>query len=137
MGTKVAGRPLPVPPRLGGGPLGTPWAVPLLLWPLEGWAGPEGPPPVDLWAEGLRIIGYLLILMVLGLLATQLAKRLQPKLGSGPIRLVGGRNLAPGVGVRLIQVGSRGWLIGVTRERVTLLAELGEEELRAVREEGP
>lgn len=105
-------------------------------WCGYAWGAEGEVEPVDLWAELVRLVGYLLVVAALGLAATHLGKKLQPRLGSGPIRLLGGRNLAPGVGVRLIQVGSRAWLIGVTRERVSLLAELREEDVRAAQEEG-
>lgn len=77
-----------------------------------------------------KIAVYLLIFIVLAVLVVHLSKRLRPQWrGTGPIFIEDGRNLAPGVGVRLIRVGVRYWLIGVTKEHVTLLAELSEEDL--------
>lgn len=96
-------------------------------------AGAGSPPPVDLLAEAVRVAGYLLVLLVTLVMAARLARRWQPGLGgSGPIQLLDGQNLAPGVGVRLVRVGSRTWLLGVTRERVSLLAEVTGESLDPV-----
>lgn len=79
-------------------------------------------------------IGYLMVLVALAVLASRWGGKWQARLlgGGGPIQLLAGRNLAPGVGLRLVQVGRRGWLIGVTRERVSLLAELTAEEMEAL-----
>ncbi|MEO5367230.1 MAG: flagellar biosynthetic protein FliO [Magnetococcus sp. WYHC-3] len=99
------------------------------------WAAEDGAAvipaaqPVDLWGEGARILGYLLVLVVLGVLATRVGRGLQPRLGLGPIEVVGARHVGPGAGVRLVRVGTRCWLIGVTREHVSLIAELTEKEL--------
>ncbi|MBF0460994.1 MAG: flagellar biosynthetic protein FliO [Magnetococcales bacterium] len=77
-----------------------------------------------------KLAGALLVLIALALLVVRLGRRLRPQWrGNGPIFIEDGRNLAPGVGVRLIRVGARYWLIGVTKENVTLLAELAEEDL--------
>ncbi|WP_130470458.1 flagellar biosynthetic protein FliO [Candidatus Magnetaquicoccus inordinatus] len=77
-----------------------------------------------------KVIGALVVLVALALLVVRLGRRLRPQWrGGGPIFIEDGRNLAPGVGVRLLRVGSRYWLIGVTRERVTLIGELSEEDL--------
>lgn len=87
-----------------------------------------------------KVAVYLLIFIVLAILVVHLSKRLRPQWrGTGPIFIEDGRNLAPGVGVRLIRVGVRYWLIGVTKEHVTLLAELSEEDLleEDLDEEGP
>lgn len=85
--------------------------------------------PVDLAGEAAHVAGYLLILIVLAALAVHLGRRYRPGLGGdGPIRILDGRNLAPGVGVRLIQVGSQSWLIGITKERVSLLARVAMED---------
>lgn len=95
------------------------------------WAE-EGAPVVDLWTKGVEISGYLFIFIVLAALVVHLTKRYQPHWGAaGPIQLVDGRNLGPGLGVRLVRVGSRAWLLGVTRERISLLAELSASELPA------
>ncbi|MBF0188271.1 MAG: flagellar biosynthetic protein FliO, partial [Magnetococcales bacterium] len=37
--------------------------------------------------------------------------------------------LAPGAGVRIVAVGKRAWLLGVSKERVEALAELTPEDL--------
>jgi flagellar biogenesis protein FliO len=93
--------------------------------------------PIDLMAEGLEVAGYLLILMVFAAVVIRLGKRFQPRMGvGGLIQVEDGHNLAPGVGVRLIRVGSRAWLVGVTRERVSLLAEMSQEEITSAKE-GP
>ena len=85
----------------------------------------EAAPPIDLVAEAVQLTGYLLILVVLAALAVHLGRRFRPGLGGdGPIHVIDGRNLAPGVGVRLIRVGSQSWLVGVTKEHVSLLAEV-------------
>ncbi len=100
-----------------------------------GIAGTSAEEPIDLLSEGLEVAGYLLLLMVFAAVVIRLGKRLQPNMGaSGLIRIEDGHNLAPGVGVRLIRVGSRAWLIGVTRERVSLLAELSREEMESAKE---
>ncbi|MBF0623804.1 MAG: flagellar biosynthetic protein FliO [Magnetococcales bacterium] len=109
-----------------------PWLAPALARAEEAAANA---PPIDLLEETLRIMGYLALLIVLAVLAVKVGKRLEPRIGGGPVRLLGGRNLGPGVGVRLVRVGSRAWLIGVTKERVSLLAELGEQELQALEEQ--
>jgi flagellar biogenesis protein FliO len=88
-----------------------------------------------------KVAAYLLGFVVLAVLVVQLGRRFRPQWrGSGPIFIEDGRNLAPGVGVRLIRVGARYWLIGVTKEHVTLLGELTEEDLLEedlAEEEGP
>lgn len=99
----------------------------LLAAPLLLGAGGETAP--DLWEGLVRVVGLLLVVAVLGVLATRYSRHLQPQWGGGPIRVLDGKNLAPGVGVRLIKVGGRAWLLGVTRERVSLIAELGEADL--------
>ena len=87
-------------------------------------------PPIDLLGEATQVAGYLLILIVLAALAVHLGRRFRPGLGGeGPIHVLDGRNLAPGIGVRLIRVGSQSWLVGVTKERVSLLAEITTEDL--------
>ncbi|MBF0340886.1 MAG: flagellar biosynthetic protein FliO [Magnetococcales bacterium] len=86
--------------------------------------------PVDLAGEAARVAGYLLLLMALGALAVRISRKYTPGIGGGgPIRIEDGRNFSPGVGVRLVRVGSRVWLLGVSRDRVTLLAEMAPEEL--------
>ncbi len=87
-------------------------------------------PPIDLMSEAAQVAGYLLIFIVLAALVVHLGKRYQPGLGGlGPIRIEDGRNLAPGIGLRLVRVGGRAWLLGVTKDRVSLLAELSAREL--------
>ncbi len=88
-------------------------------------------------SEALRLVGYLIVLGALALLLVHLSKRFQPRFGSGPIQLLGGRNLSTAVGIRLIQVGRRGWLVGVTRDRISMLAELTEEDLKNLEEPFP
>ena len=86
--------------------------------------------PFDIRAEATQVGGYLLVLVVLAILVIYLGKRFRPRWrGGSPIFIEDGRNLAPGVGVRLIRVGARYWLIGVTKEQVTLLGELSEEDV--------
>ncbi|MBF0453294.1 MAG: flagellar biosynthetic protein FliO [Magnetococcales bacterium] len=97
--------------------------------------GEPSPEPIDLMKEGVEIVGYLLIFIVIAAVVIRVGKHFQPRMGGGGlIRIEDGHNLAPGVGVRLIRVGSRAWLIGVTRERVSLLAEMSEEEIRPSKE---
>lgn len=101
-------------------------------WPAWAWAAAEAPelaPPIDLMGATLQVVGYLLVVIVLLAGMARLARRWQPGLGLGPVRLLGGLNLAPGAGVRLIQVGGRVWLLGVTRERITPIAELARDDL--------
>ena len=91
--------------------------------------------PINLMEEGLEVAGYLLILMVFAAVVIRLGRRFQPRMGAGGlIQIEDGHNLAPGVGVRLIRVGSRAWLVGVTRERVSLLAEMSREEMESAKE---
>jgi flagellar biogenesis protein FliO len=98
-------------------------------------AGEVAVGPIDLLQEGLEVAGYLLILMVFAAVAIRLGKRFQPRMGAtGLIRVEDGHNLAPGVGVRLISVGSRAWLVGVTKENVSLLAEMSQEEMQTAKE---
>lgn len=86
--------------------------------------------PVNLMGDALQVAGYLLIFIILAASVVYFSKRFRPQWrGGGPIFIEDGRNLAPGVGVRLIRVGVRYWLIGVTKENVTLLGELTEEDL--------
>lgn len=86
--------------------------------------------PINLPAEAVQIAGYLLIFIALAVFVVYLGRRFRPQWrGGGPIFIEDGRNLAPGVGVRLLRVGSRYFLVGVTKERVSLLGELTEEEL--------
>ncbi|MBF0448337.1 MAG: FliO/MopB family protein [Magnetococcales bacterium] len=92
--------------------------------------------PIDLMAEGLEVAGYLILLMIFAAIMVRVGKRFQPRMGaSGLIQIEDGHNLAPGVGVRLVRVGSRAWLVGVTRERVSLLAEMSVEEMRSAAKE--
>ncbi|MEO5334593.1 MAG: flagellar biosynthetic protein FliO [Magnetococcus sp. YQC-5] len=109
-----------------------PGVIILLVTATAAWATPENPPsaPVDLIGEGVRVVGYLLLLMVVGAVAIRMGRKYAPQLGgNGPIRIEDGRNFAPGVGVRLIRVGSRAWLLGVSKDHIALLAELGPEDL--------
>ncbi|MEO5364174.1 MAG: flagellar biosynthetic protein FliO [Magnetococcus sp. DMHC-8] len=77
-----------------------------------------------------KVSAALLVLVVVAVLVVRMGKRFRTQWrGAGPIFIEDGRNLAPGVGVRLIRVGARYWLIGVTRENITLLAELTEDDL--------
>ncbi|MEO5345172.1 MAG: flagellar biosynthetic protein FliO [Magnetococcus sp. YQC-9] len=93
------------------------------------WAA-DGAEPVDLLGEATRIAGYLLLLVALGAVAVRVGRKYAPQMGgTGPIRIEDGRNFSPGVGVRLVRVGSRAWLLGVSRDRVTLLAEMSPEDL--------
>ncbi|GAB0056119.1 hypothetical protein SIID45300_00423 [Candidatus Magnetaquicoccaceae bacterium FCR-1] len=115
--------------------LGAMWtgAAVALVWIGVGistvWAG-EGAEPVDLLGEATRVAGYLLLLIALGAVAVRVGRKYVPQMGgTGPIRVEDGRNFSPGVGVRLVRVGSRAWLLGVSRDRVTLLAEMTPEEL--------
>ncbi|OSM00370.1 putative flagellar protein FliO/FliZ [Magnetofaba australis IT-1] len=91
-------------------------------------------PPINLMEEAVRIAGYLLALIAVAALVIQINKRLQPKLGaSGVIQVLASRALGPGVGVRLVQVGSRAWLLGVGKDRINLLAELSSQETEQAR----
>ncbi|MBF0271182.1 MAG: FliO/MopB family protein [Magnetococcales bacterium] len=93
------------------------------------WAS-TGADSVDYAGEAARVAGYLLLLMALGAVAVRVSQKYSPRLGGGgPIRIEDGRNFSPGVGVRLVRVGSRAWLLGVSRDRVTLLAEMAPEDL--------
>ncbi|MBF0177440.1 MAG: FliO/MopB family protein [Magnetococcales bacterium] len=97
-------------------------------------AGTEGDGAVDFVGEMIRILGFLAALVALSVIAVRLGKRLEPRWGGGVVQLLGSRTLAPGVGVRLIRVGSRAWLLGVTREQVSMLAELEEKDLPVLEE---
>ena len=110
--------------------LALPFTLSSAAQPLLAAAEAGSPPPIDLWSEAVQVAGYLLILLVLALLVVHLGRRFQPGLGgNGPIRIEDGRNLAPGVGVRLIRVGARAWLVGVTKDRISLLAEMKANEM--------
>ncbi|MBF0158798.1 MAG: FliO/MopB family protein [Magnetococcales bacterium] len=79
----------------------------------------------------VRVAGFLLLFLIAAAVAVRVGKRWNLYPGKGntvPIRVIGGHNFAPGVGVRLIQLGHRAWLIGVTRENVSLLTEITEYE---------
>lgn len=106
----------------------------LLSLPL--WAEGEAPLPPgdDMLAATVRVTGFLLIFIVLAVLGSRLAKRIHPALGGGPIEIVGGRSLAPGVGISIVRVGSRHLLIGFTKEHIALLTELESKELPGPRE---
>ncbi|MBF0612285.1 MAG: FliO/MopB family protein [Magnetococcales bacterium] len=99
--------------------------LPTGLWAEEAPLAPSE----DMLAATVRVAGFLIFFIAVALLAGKFAKRINPALGSGPIEVVGGRGLAPGVGVRLIRVGDRHFLVGFTREQVTLLAEIQAHEL--------
>jgi flagellar biogenesis protein FliO len=103
-----------------------------LLTPLSAGAVGEAidPVAVDLAAEAVRIAGFLAVFLALAMLAMRLSKRFNMRIGPD-IQLLSGRNLIPGAGVRVIRVGARAWLIGVTKERVSLLAELSPMDLEA------
>ncbi|MBF0627711.1 MAG: flagellar biosynthetic protein FliO [Magnetococcales bacterium] len=93
------------------------------------WAA-AGSDPVDLVGEATRVAGYLLLLIALGALAVRFGRKYAPQMGgAGPIQIEDGRNFSPGVGVRLVRVGGRHWLLGVSKDRVTLLAEISSQEL--------
>ncbi|MEO5377717.1 MAG: flagellar biosynthetic protein FliO [Magnetococcus sp. DMHC-6] len=95
------------------------------------WAGEPTPEPFDFATKIVQIAGLLFIFIVLAAGLARYGKRIAPGFGAGgAIQLLDGRNLAPGVGVRLIQIGSRLLLIGVTKERVTLLTELHPNEIK-------
>ncbi|MBF0309168.1 MAG: flagellar biosynthetic protein FliO [Magnetococcales bacterium] len=110
-------------------PVAEPPVTPVAEASLAVVAPPERPvaadPGIDLMAEAVKVSGFLLVFLVLALGATRLAKRWQPQSGlNATVEVLGGRNLGAGVGVRVVRVGSRAWLVGVTRERVSLLAEV-------------
>ncbi|MBF0283344.1 MAG: flagellar biosynthetic protein FliO [Magnetococcales bacterium] len=117
-----------------------------LGWVGAAWAG-EGneaavgggaADPAELLGRLVQVLGFLLALAVAAALLRRYGKRWEGKFSGGPIQLLAGRNFAPGVGVRLIRVGSRSWLVGVSRERVVPIAELTAEEVaQALREPGP
>ncbi|MBF0144585.1 MAG: flagellar biosynthetic protein FliO [Magnetococcales bacterium] len=110
------------------------WTYVLLLMmvPISQGQAEEVDPVVDLWAKGVEVAGYLFIFVVLAALLIHLSKRYQPSWGGrGAIDIIDGRTLGPGMGIRLIRIGSRAWLLGVTRERISLLAELNAAELPA------
>ncbi|MBF0369584.1 MAG: flagellar biosynthetic protein FliO [Magnetococcales bacterium] len=102
------------------------------MWlPALAFAAGEGSPVViDYLGQGVRVAGFLMLLIVVAALVVRFGKRFQPGLGGGgPIQVMDGRNLAPGVGVRLVKVGEQAWLIGVTRDRISMLAEVSGKEL--------
>ncbi len=95
-------------------------------------------PPVDLMGEVARVSGYLLLLIVLAVLAVRFGRKYSPQMGGGGlIHIEDGRNFAPGVGVRLIRVGSRFWLLGISKDHISLLAEMRSEDLVALKESPP
>ncbi|NGZ05488.1 MAG: FliO/MopB family protein [Magnetococcales bacterium] len=93
-----------------------------------------GSEPLDLAGEAARIVGYLLLLMALGAIAVRVSRKYTPGMGGGgPIRIEDGRNFSPGVGVRLVRIGARAWLLGVSKDRVTVLAEMHPEDLPKIK----
>lgn len=88
-------------------------------------------PVIDMDGAIIQILGYLVALGLLAWLAARMGKWLQPRMGTGPLQVLGGRALAPGVGVRLVRVGKRVWMLGVSKESVSVLAELSPEELES------
>ncbi|WP_160162736.1 flagellar biosynthetic protein FliO [Magnetococcus marinus] len=91
------------------------------------------PDELDLVGQSLRIVGFLLVLIVVAALVNRYGRRLHNHMGSNTgIELLTGRNLGQGVGVRVIRIHKRAWLVGVSKEGVSLLAELDEEEVNAV-----
>ena len=110
--------------------VGVLWELLLFSTALAEEAASTQAPPIDLMGEAVQVAGYLLILIILAALVVHLGRCFRPGLGGhGPIHVVDGRNLAPGVGVRLIRIGSQGWLVGVTKDRVSLLSEVAMEDL--------
>ncbi|MBF0621692.1 MAG: FliO/MopB family protein [Magnetococcales bacterium] len=97
-------------------------------------ADPESE-PVDLLTEAVQITGYLIVVIALGVLAVRFGRKFQPAgFGDRKIELLAGRNLSPGVGVRLIRVGGRSWLVGVTKEQLSVIAELSKDDLSSFKE---
>ncbi|MGN7610669.1 FliO/MopB family protein [Magnetococcales bacterium HHB-1] len=89
-------------------------------------------PPIDLFEEMIRLSGYLLVMIALAAIVVRLGKRLRPGgFGGRIIRVIGGQDFAPGVGVRLIRVGQRIMLMGIGKENVSLLAELSNDDLES------
>ena len=84
---------------------------------------PEGSTAGMTWV----LLASLLVVLVLGALVFLVVKRLLPKLGvkvGRRIRVVETSYLGPRKAVHLLQVGSQRFLIGSTRERITMLSEV-------------
>ncbi|MEG3638080.1 flagellar biosynthetic protein FliO [Magnetococcus sp. PR-3] len=91
------------------------------------------PDELDLTTQGLRIAGFLLVLIVVAALVNRFGRKLHNHVGSNSgIELLSGRNMGQGVGVRVIRIHKRAWLVGVSKEGINLLAELNEDEVNAV-----
>jgi len=102
---------------------------------------PEGSTAGMTWT----LLASLLVVLVLGLLVYGVVKRLLPKLGvkvGRRVRVLETSYLGPRKAIHLLQVGSQRFLIGSTRERITMLSEVtlafldDEDSRRALRETG-
>jgi flagellar biogenesis protein FliO len=94
--------------------------------------GLPSPIAVDLWGEIVRVGGFLLVFFVFAMIIVRVGRRwnpMYPGKGANPVQVVGGCSFSPGSGVRLVRVGSRTWLVGVSREQISLLAEIEGHEL--------
>nr|CRH07435.1 putative polar flagellar assembly protein FliO [Candidatus Magnetococcus massalia] len=106
-----------------------------MVFALPAWAAEQQdvmptPDELDLTTQAVRIVGFLLVLIIIAGLVNRFGRRLHEKVGGGSgIDVISGRNLGHGVGVRVITIGQRGWLVGVSKEGVQLLAELNRDEL--------
>ncbi|MBF0160455.1 MAG: FliO/MopB family protein [Magnetococcales bacterium] len=86
-------------------------------------------PPMDLITSAVRVVGFLLLFLIVAAVAVRIGRRwnvCSGKMDTVSIRVLGGHNFTPGVGVRVIQIGDRSWLIGITREHVSMLTEITE-----------
>ena len=82
---------------------------------------------VDLSGEIMRVGGFLLVFFIITLIIVRISKRwnlLYSGKGENPVQVAGGCNFSPGTGIRLVRIGTQAWLIGVTREHISLLAEV-------------
>ena len=74
-----------------------------------------------------RLLAYVVVILVLGAAALVVTKKFLPRL-----RMAGGQelavaetvHLAPRVTVHLVRVGGRRFMVGATRERISMLAEV-------------
>jgi len=75
-----------------------------------------------------KLLAYVVVILVLGAGALVVTRKFLPRL-----RMAGGRemavvetaHLAPRVTLHLVEVGGKRFMVGATRERVSMLAEIG------------
>jgi len=75
------------------------------------------------------MLASVVVILVLGAVALVMTKKYLPRLRAGSGRemaVLETVHLAPRVTVHVVQVGPKRFMLGATRERVSMLAELGQ-----------